>query len=123
MRGADARRRAERLGRSAEARALLALLLKGYLPVARRAKTPLGEIDLLVRRGRLLAVVEVKARASLGEGLEAVGAKSRARIARAVDWWLARRPRYAGLDLRYDLVVVQPRRWPVHVPDAFRPEL
>jgi putative endonuclease len=115
------RRAAYRHGRFAEAAAAALLLGKGYRLVARRFRTPLGEIDLIVRRGRTIAFVEVKARALSRDALEAVGGASERRIVAAADLWLARRPDAQGFDLRYDLVVVAPWRLPAHIPDAFRP--
>lgn len=115
MSGIDQRRAAERRGRAAEWAALAALVLKGYLPLARRVRTPVGEIDLVVRRGRSVVAVEVKARDETGAALEALGPRQRERILRAFAWWLARHPRFAGHDQRLDLVLVSPGRWPVHV--------
>jgi putative endonuclease len=115
------RRAAYRHGLAAELAAAALLLAKGYRLIARRYRTPLGEIDLIVKRGRLVAFVEVKARPTLREGLESVGAASERRIVGAADLWLARHPDAAGLDLRYDMVVVAPWRPPRHLPDAFRP--
>lgn len=115
------RRAAYRHGHLAEAAALALLLAKGFRPLARRYRTPLGEIDLIVKRGRLIAFVEVKARRLEAAGLQAVGAEGERRIVDAADLWLARHPAAAGLDLRYDMVVVTPWRLPRHLPDAFRP--
>ncbi len=112
---------AYRHGHVAEAAAMVLLLAKGYRPIARRYKTPLGEIDLVVKRGRTIAFVEVKARASTSDALQSVGRQSERRIVDAADLWLARHPHAAGLDLRYDMVVVVPWRLPVHLADAFRP--
>ena len=112
---------AYRHGRAAEAAAALLLLAKGFRILARRYKTPLGEIDLIVKRGRLIAFVEVKARSSPAEAFDAVGRSSERRIVDAADLWLARYPDAAGLDLRYDMVVVTPWRLPLHLKDAFRP--
>ena len=100
---------------------MLLLLAKGFRPIARRYKTPLGEIDLIVKRGRQIAFVEVKARASQTEALESVGKQSERRIVDAADLWLAKHPGAAGFDLRYDMVVVTPWRLPMHLADAFRP--
>jgi putative endonuclease len=100
---------------------MLLLLAKGFRPVARRYKTPLGEIDLIVKRGRTIAFVEVKARALRDDALESVGRQAERRIDAAADLWLARHPAAAGLELRYDMVVVTPWRLPLHLPDAFRP--
>lgn len=115
------RRAAYRHGHVAEAAAALLLMAKGFRLLARRYKTPLGEIDLVARRGRLIAFVEVKARATQREGLESVGPLAERRILGAADLWLARHPDAAGLDLRYDMIVVAPWRLPLHLPDAFRP--
>ena len=112
---------AHRHGHAAEALAAALFLAKGFRLLARRYKTPLGEIDLIVKRGSLIAFVEVKARLSEADGLEAVGRQSERRIIDAADLWLARHPDAAGLDLRYDMVVVTPWRLPRHFPDAYRP--
>jgi len=100
---------------------MLLLLVKGFRPIARRYKTPLGEIDLIVKRRRLIAFVEVKARASEEEALQSVGRQSERRIVEAADLWLAKHPAAMGFDLRYDMVVVTPWKLPMHLADAFRP--
>ena len=115
------RRAAYRHGHLAEALAAVLLLAKGFRLLARRYKTPLGEIDLIVKRGRLIAFVEVKARAFERDALESVGRAEERRMVDAADLWLAKHPDAAGLDLRYDMVVVAPWRLPKHLPDAFRP--
>jgi putative endonuclease len=116
------RRAAYRHGRLAEAVALLLLTAKGFRLIARRYKTPLGEIDLIVKRRRLIAFVEVKARAAREAALESVGRFSERRIIDAADLWLARHPDADGFDLRYDMIIVTPWLLPLHVPDAFRPD-
>lgn len=113
------RRAAYRKGHRAEWFAALALMLKGYRIVARRYRTPLGEIDLIARRGKLVAIVEVKARPTLAEAMEAVGPAALRRIDGAADLWLARQRDYASLGLRYDLVAILPGRWPVHVKNIY----
>ena len=115
------RRAAERHGHLAEAAAAVWLLFKGYRLIARRYRTPLGEIDLVVRRGKLIAFVEVKARASRREALDSAGRQSEQRMVAAADLWLARHPAAAGRDIRYDMMLVTPWRLPAHLPDAFRP--
>ncbi|MHA1559969.1 MAG: YraN family protein, partial [Alphaproteobacteria bacterium] len=99
------RRDAEKRGRSAERVAAWYLRLKGYGILARRFRGPIGEIDLVARRFGTLAFVEVKARADGDAGLEAVGPKARARIARAAEAWLSRYPAAAGMNLRFDVIV------------------
>ncbi len=122
MSGTDAaslRRRAERKGHGAELLAALALRLKGYRIVARRYRTKLGEIDLVARRGDVVAFVEVKARREAEAALDAVSPTAQRRIRAASDMWLARQRDAGRISLRYDIVAVLPFRWPVHFPDAF----
>lgn len=114
-----ARRAAERRGRRAETVAAWWLRLKGYRVLARRYRTAAGEIDLVVRRGRQIAFVEVKERPEEAAALEAVTASGRARIARAAALWLARHPGAASLDQRFDMVVARPGRLPRHVVSVF----
>jgi putative endonuclease len=116
----DKRFRAFRRGHRGEWFAALALFVKGYRIVARRYRTKLGEIDLIARRGDLVLIVEVKARPTLIEAMEAIAVQSERRIEAAADLGLARQPDYARLSLRFDMVAVLPRRWPVHVENAFQ---
>ena len=116
----DERSRAYRRGHRGEGLAALALRLKGYRIVARRYRTKLGEIDLIARRGDLVLIVEVKARRTLTEAMEAVGRQSERRIEGAADLWLMRQRDYGRLSVRFDLVAVLPWRWPVHVENAFQ---
>lgn len=115
-----ARRKAWRKGRRGEFLAAFWLRLKGYRILARGLRTGAGEIDILALRGRTVAAVEVKARASLRDATEALRHRQRARIARAVERFLAGRADLAGCDIRFDIVLVAPGRWPVHLPDAWR---
>jgi len=94
-------------------------MCKGYRIVARRYRTPLGEIDLIARRGDVVAIVEVKARRTLAEAMDAVAYNSQRRIDGAASLWLSRQTDYAKLSLRYDLVAIVPRRWPIHVKNYF----
>ena len=118
-RTAGHRRKAYRRGHRGEWLAALALLLKGYRILARRPRTRLGEIDLIARRGDLVLFVEVKARRTLIEAMEAIGRESERRIEGAADIWLSRQPDYGRLSMRFDMVAVLPWRWPVHVENAF----
>ena len=115
----SARRKAYRKGHLAEWFAALALAFKGYRIVARRYRTKSGEIDLIARRRSLVAIVEVKARPTLAEAIDAVGVTAQRRIESAADQWLSRQPDYAELSIRFDIVAVLPWRWPVHVEGAF----
>jgi putative endonuclease len=114
------RRRAWRWGRLAESAAALLLRLKGFRILARGYKVPVGEIDIIARRGRLVAFVEVKARASADAANEALNPRQRRRIERAAGWFLAQHPDISACDMRYDLMLVTPWRWPVHIGDAWR---
>lgn len=104
----------------AETLAALALMLKGYAILARRYKTPLGEIDLVARRGRTIAFVEVKWRASRDEAVEAVHAKNRARVRNAAALYLQKHPQYAGFSARFDAMALGPKAWPRHIPNAWQ---
>ena len=117
----DRRRAGFRKGHRSEWLAAWALRLKGYRILATRYRTPRDEIDLIARRGDLVAIVEVKARPTLFDAMEAVGPGAQRRIEAAADLWLARRKDHHRLSLRFDIVAVLPRRWPVHVPGAWQP--
>lgn len=117
---APERRLAEKRGRRAEAIAAWYLRLKGYGILARRFRGPIGEIDLVAKRRRTLVFVEVKAHAEDESGLDAVDAKSRARIAHAAEAWLMRYPAAAAFKLRFDVILVPPGLgWPKHLRNAF----
>jgi putative endonuclease len=113
------KRAAYRLGFSAEYKAALLLLLKGYHIAAMRYRTKGGEIDIIARKGDLAIFVEVKARRSLQSGIDAVGPEAQRRIHAASGQWLSRQPDFARLSARYDIVVVSPFRMPRHVKNAF----
>lgn len=114
-----ARQAAFRLGLSAETRAAAVLMAKGYRIVARRWRSPVGEVDLVVRRGRVLVFVEVKARGRFDDAAEAVTLRQQRRIAAAAEAWLASHDEDIGCDIRFDAILVAPRRFPRHIPAAF----
>jgi len=116
-----ARRRAFLRGFAAERLAALLLMAKGYRILARRYRTPLGEIDLIAKRGGTVVFVEVKRRASREAGEWAVTPRAERRIGAAASLWLSRHPAASQLTQRFDLVLVSPLRLPRHLPDAFRP--
>lgn len=115
------RQRAERAGRAAETACAWLLRLKGYRVLARRYRSGVGELDIVARRGNLLAVVEVKARHDYATAVGAVDSRQRARIERAAGMFLAEHASCARLAVRFDVMVVVPWRPPVHVEDAWRP--
>lgn len=114
------RQRAVRKGHRGEWIAALALMIKGYRIVTRRYRTKSGEIDLIARRGDLVAIVEVKARPTLMEAMEAISYTAEQRIEAAADHWLSGQPDYGRLSVRFDLIAVMPWRWPVHVENAWQ---
>jgi putative endonuclease len=114
------RRRAWRRGRRAEGLAILALSLSGYRVLARNLKSPVGEIDIVARRGRTLAFIEVQTRADWGTAAEALAGRQRRRIARAATVFLAGRPDLAGDHPRFDVILCVPWRWPRHIINAWR---
>lgn len=97
------------------------LRLKGYRIVAVRERTPVGEIDLVARRGDQIAIVEVKARPALGASGAMPGPRQQARLAHAAAAFLGRHPHLAGLSVRFDVVTIVPWRRPRHLRDAWRP--
>jgi putative endonuclease len=118
-RGIETRRKAYRAGRGGEMLAAWWLRLKGYRIVASGFKTPVGEIDLISRRGRTLAFIEVKVRPSKTQAADAITARQQARIARAAGWFLNSRPDLAAFQCRFDAVLVVSRHLPTHVVGAW----
>lgn len=114
------RRHAEAAGRRAEWVALLYLRIKGYRLIERRFRCPQGEIDLIVRRGRVLAFVEVKYRREEAAAAEAIAAQQQARIARAASVFLQVRSTMGDLTPRFDAMLMVPGRWPRHIINAFQ---
>jgi putative endonuclease len=108
-----------RLGLSAESRAALFLIAKTYRILARRWKTPFGEIDIVARRRGVVVFVEVKARQSVDDAVEAVTERSKRRIISAAELWRVRHPAHANGEIRFDVILVTPGRMPRHIVHAF----
>ncbi len=108
-----------RLGISAESRAAALLVAKGFRILARRWRSPVGEIDIVARRRRLLVFVEVKARETLDDAAESVTPRQRQRIVAAAEAWLATYPQKSIQDMRLDAILVAPGKLPRHIPAAF----
>jgi len=109
-----------RFGRLAETLCTWHLRLRGYRILARRFQTPLGEIDIIARRGGLVAFVEVKARRDLAEAGESLSPRQQRRISRAALAYLQKQPSLQSLDMRFDVMLVAPWRAPRHIIDAWR---
>ena len=121
--GKAERRERYRRGRLSELVAAAVLLAKGYRILERRCRTPYGELDLIAVRGRRLAFVEVKRRATRAEAEAALTPHQARRIVRAAAHWVSRHPRYRDHDRGLDAILVLPGRWPVHLPDALQVEM
>jgi putative endonuclease len=107
------------LGISAESRAAAYLVAKGFRILSRRWKSPLGELDIVARRRKLLIFVEVKARATLDAAAESIDARTQRRIAAAAEAWLATYPQPNVTDMRFDAMLVAPGKIPRHIQGAF----
>ena len=109
-------------GVAAEAAACAALLAEGWTVLARRLRTPAGEIDIAAERAGLLALVEVKARPNLAVAAAALGPRQRARLLAAGAAVLAEHPDWGRAGVRFDLMVVDAKGQVRRVADAFREE-
>ncbi|WP_430437544.1 YraN family protein [Oceanibaculum nanhaiense] len=114
------RQRARRRGIAAETLCLWLLRLKGYRILARDLRTPVGEIDIVARRGRTLVAIEVKRRGRLEDAAEAIGRDQRRRILRALGWFAQRQPDGDRLSLRFDAMLLDGGLLPRHIRDAWR---
>lgn len=107
--------RSHREGHAAEWIAAVWLMLKGYQILAFRLKGRGGEIDILARRGRTLAVVEVKRRRTIEAAILSLGPEQHGRLAAAGQAVARSRPSLQGLTLRIDMVALAPGRFPRHL--------
>jgi putative endonuclease len=113
------RHQAEKRGRGAETLACWYLRLRGWRILARRARVRGGEVDIVARRGRTLAFVEVKAR---GTEEAAAFALDDFRLRRVVAAAELLAPRYMrdGDDVRIDALFIVPGRWPRHLANVWQ---
>ncbi len=95
------------------------LICKGYRILAMRYKTPHGEVDIIARRGNIIAFIEVKARSSYDSAKLSITQRQRERIAHGASLFLKRRKRLSHLTPRYDIMAIIPRKWPKHVASAW----
>lgn len=98
------KQKAEAKGRVAEWIASIWLTLKGYRILDRRFKSPLGEVDLIAKRGHSLVFVEVKYRSTLDLALEAVSPHQQKRIIGGAKYFLKRFPITPRTEVRFDVI-------------------
>jgi putative endonuclease len=108
----------EQFGRRAEILTAWWLRLHGWRILATRCRTPVGEVDLIARRGRVVAFVEVKARRTVAGLDDAIDHYRLKRVAAAAAV-LAPRFARAGDDVRIDVMLVAPWAWPRHLVNAW----
>jgi putative endonuclease len=113
------RQAAEKRGRMAETAAEIYLRCKGYRLLARRFKSPMGEVDLIMRKGKTTAFIEVKARTTHGEAIVSVTPRQAKRISQAASLWMAKDKIAAANFCRFDIVAVNAYLWPSHIENAF----
>jgi putative endonuclease len=119
------REKARARGTAAEWLATAWLIAKGYRVIARQFRAKGGELDIVALTpfwtARTIAFVEVRARGTVAQAIESVGAVKRRRVETAAVQFCARRPRLNAVPRRFDLIVLAPGRLPHHVIDAWRP--
>jgi len=114
------RQAAERSGRDGEQRAALWLRAKGWSILDQRRKTPLGEIDLIAKRGKLVAFVEVKWRKHKADLADAIDERRLSRVAAAAEA-VAHEYATGGEDIRIDVILLAPGSFPRHIANAWQP--
>ena len=97
----------------------LYLRAKLYRILARRVKTPGGEIDIIAEHSGMTIFVEVKARGRSSDEMGAHIAVNQKRIVRAAEFWLSRNPERFNRDMRFDVIFLAPFAWPRHIRNAF----
>lgn len=107
-----------RSGHTAEFLAAAFLVARGHRVLCRRFATKAGEIDLITVKAGRIAFVEVKRRATIADCEASITPKLRQRVRAAANLWMARNERYQLHDQGFDLVFIQPWRWPVYLRDA-----
>ena len=114
------RRHRHQRGIMAEIIAACWLQLKAYQILHRRYKTPVGEIDLVARRGQTLVFVEVKSRHTHDAAAAALHMHNQKRIIRAAGYYLVAHPQFNGYTMRFDAMLLSGRlRPPKHIVQAF----
>lgn len=114
---------ARRDGYNAEFAAVLFLRLKGYKILERNFKPPrgtgAGEIDIIALKHNVIIFIEVKRRQSIEAAAEAVNARVQSRRIRGAEYFLTTRPDLADKEMRFDVILISPNRFPEHIQNAF----
>ncbi|MAU41350.1 MAG: hypothetical protein CMF31_06985 [Kordiimonas sp.] len=113
--GQDKKRAAEQQGRRAETVALWYLRAKGYRCLARRLRTPFGELDLVMRHRGGLVFVEVKQRETVAVAIEALGTRQHQRLRRAASWYVAQQNLPSDVSMRFDMIAIARGGFPRHI--------
>lgn len=119
MRGRADRKKSEKQGRRAETVAMWWLRAKGYRILGSRVRTPRGEIDIIAKKGSVIAFIEVKNRANIDAALAAVRPQQMRRIISAANYWLATANSCENLTCRFDIMLIKPYVYIKHVMSAF----
>lgn len=106
-------------GLMAEFKAKIYFRMLGYSILTERFKTPMGEIDIVVKRGNTIAFVEVKMRRTVDEAAEAIHNKNQSRVRNAAELYLQKYPEYTDCEMRFDALVLAPGAWPRHIENAW----
>lgn len=115
----ESKQQAYARGQRAEAWASILLMLKGYRILNRRFKTPIGEVDLIIKRGKVIAFVEVKARKTRDDAAYAITDRQKKRIEGAAGLFLSQNPHLTNYFCRFDAVLVAPLALPAHIANAW----
>lgn len=107
-------------GLRAEFRAKIFLRLKGYSILSQRYKTPIGEIDLIAKRGKVIAFIEVKARDTMERALECISLTQQKRITRAALYYLNSFVKYEKFTLRFDVICIDQTFMPKHLENVWQ---
>jgi putative endonuclease len=119
------KQKAYNFGLGAEKLAALFLMIKGYRIISRRYRNPRGEIDIIAKKGKTLVIVEVKARKDFSSCAYSITPWKQKKILLATEWLIGG-GKIAGLNItsehniRFDAILVIPKRLPKHIKDAWR---
>jgi putative endonuclease len=115
----EKKRKALRFGHLSESLACWFLRFKGYRVVKRNLRLPMGEIDIIAIHGNTLCFIEVKARETHASALHALSPHQQKRIIRAAKSFLSHNQRYCNHEIRFDLIAITKKKWPIHIQNAW----